>query len=71
MLGDELVPVARLLPADYQKVGEMVGAHVENVVDPGGLRPALMRALGVDRPAVVHVRIDPRIAHGAGTYFLG
>lgn len=71
MLGDELVPVARLLPADYQKAGEMVGAHVENVVQAADLRPAFMRALGADRPAVVHVRIDPKIAHGAGTYFLG
>lgn len=71
MLGDELVPVARLLPADYQKVGEMVGAHVEHVMQPADLHPALMRALGADRPAVVHVRIDPKIAHGTGTYFLG
>lgn len=65
-------PVAALLPARYEKVAEMVGAHAEYVEQPAELRAALGRALAADRAAVVHVRIDPKkAAHGTGTYFLG
>lgn len=76
MLQDTLLPpgsppIARLLPARYEKVAEMVGAHAEYVERPEALRPALERALAADRPAIVHVRIDPKATHGTGTYFLG
>lgn len=64
-------PIARLLPARYEKVAEMVGAHAEYVERPEALRPALERALAAGRPAIVHVRVDPKAAHGTGTYFLG
>lgn len=77
LLQDHLLPqdspaIARLLPARYEKVAEMTGAHAEYVERPGELRPALERALAARGPAIVHVRIDPKkAAHGTGAYFLG
>lgn len=76
MLQDQLLPpgsppIARLLPARYEKVAEMAGAHAEYVERPAELRGALGRALAAGRPAIVHVRVDPKATHGTGTYFLG
>lgn len=63
-------PIARLLPARYEKLAEMTGAHAEYVERLEELRPALERALAAERLAIVHVRIDPRATHGMGSYFL-
>jgi acetolactate synthase-1/2/3 large subunit len=41
----------------YEKVAEAVGAHGEYVEDPGKIRPALERALGCGKPALVNVRL--------------
>lgn len=43
----------------FDKLGQAMGAHGERVSDPKQLRPALERALGSGRCAVVHVDVDP------------
>jgi thiamine pyrophosphate-dependent acetolactate synthase large subunit-like protein len=63
-------PIASLLPARYDKLAEMVGAHAEHVERPEAIRPALERALASDRVAVVHVRIDPKSTRVGGTNYL-
>jgi len=65
-----LPPVTTLLPARYERLAEMVGAHAEYVERPRELRGALERALAAGCPAVVHVRMDPKITHGTGAYFI-
>lgn len=61
--------IASLLPANYEKMAEMVDGHAEYVEGPDELAPALKRALSADRPAIVHVRVDPMARRvGGGTY---
>ena len=75
MLQDAFMPagaprIASLLPARYELMAEMVGAHAEYVERPEQIRPALERALGAGKLAVVHVRIDPKAARLGGTNYL-
>ncbi len=62
--------VAALLPAHYEKLGELVDGHVEKVTAPSEIRPALDRALAADRVAVVHVRVDPKATRLSGGVYL-
>jgi thiamine pyrophosphate-dependent acetolactate synthase large subunit-like protein len=75
MLQDAFMPagaprIASLLPARYELMAEMVGAHAEYVERPEQIRPALERALAAGKLAVVHVRIDPKAARLGGTNYL-
>jgi thiamine pyrophosphate-dependent acetolactate synthase large subunit-like protein len=63
-------PIASLLPARYELLAEMVDGHAEYVEEPGGIRPALDRALAADKVAVVHVRIDPKARRIGGSNYL-
>lgn len=62
-------PIARLLPARYDKTGEMVGMHSEHVQGIDALDGALQRAMAAPGPAVVNVQVDPQARHGVGAYF--
>jgi thiamine pyrophosphate-dependent acetolactate synthase large subunit-like protein len=62
--------VASLLPAHYEKMAEMVDGHAERVDKPDEIRPALERALAADRPALVHVRMDPKATRLSGGVYL-
>jgi thiamine pyrophosphate-dependent acetolactate synthase large subunit-like protein len=62
--------VASLLPAHYEKMAEMVDGHAERVDEPAQIRAALERALAADRPALVHVRIDPKATRLSGGVYL-
>jgi acetolactate synthase-1/2/3 large subunit len=60
--------VATLRPETrYDQVVEALGGHGELVRKPSELRPALMRALKSDRPALVNVLTDPAIAYPRST----
>jgi acetolactate synthase-1/2/3 large subunit len=69
--GFELMPMLRgrtdpfdMLPAiRYDEVFAPMGVHGEHVSDPSVLRPALERALGAGRPAIVNVEGDKAIGH--------
>ncbi len=54
----ELTPETR-----YDRIVEVFGGHGELVRAPGELRPALERALGAGRPALVNVLTDPSVAY--------
>ena len=47
----------------YDLVAEALGCHGELVERPAELRPALERALGSGRPALVNVLTDPAVAY--------
>jgi acetolactate synthase I/II/III large subunit len=47
----------------YDQVVEALGCHGELVEHPRELRPALERALGADRPALVNVLTDPAVVY--------
>jgi acetolactate synthase I/II/III large subunit len=47
----------------YDQVVEALGGHGELVGEPSELRPALERALGAGRPALVNVLTDPAVAY--------
>ena len=74
LIQDHMLPadsprIASLLPAQYEKMMEMVDGHAERVEQPDEIRPALERALAAERPALVHVRIDPKATRlSGGTY---
>jgi thiamine pyrophosphate-dependent acetolactate synthase large subunit-like protein len=75
MIQDHLFPpgapkIAALLPARYEKLAEMVDGHAEYVEKPHEIRPALERALAAARPAVVHVRINPKARRMRGANYL-
>jgi acetolactate synthase-1/2/3 large subunit len=55
--GPDRTPACRLAPTRYDKMIEALGGHGEWVERPQDLRPALERALGAGKPAVVNVRI--------------
>lgn len=63
--------IAKLLPANYEKLAELVDGHSERVEQPEELVPALERALGANRPAVVHVLTDPKGGRVSGGSYLG
>ena len=62
--------IASLLPAHYEKLAELVDGHAERVERPDEIRPALERALAADRPALVHVRVDPKATRLSGGVYL-
>ena len=74
LIQDHMLPpdsprIASLLPAQYEKMMEMVDGHAERVEQADEIRPALERALAAERPALVHVRIDPKATRlSGGTY---
>ena len=75
LLQDHMLPpgsprIASLLPARYEKMVEMVDGHAEFVERPEEIRPALERALGADRVAIVHVRVDPKATRISGGNYL-
>ncbi|MBW2421489.1 MAG: thiamine pyrophosphate-binding protein [Deltaproteobacteria bacterium] len=75
LLQDHMLPpgspkIASLLPARYEKLAEMVDGHAEYVEEPGGIRPALDRALAADKLSVVHVRVNPKAVRMGGTNYL-
>ena len=55
--GEERSIATKLDFTHYEKVAEAVGAHGEYVEEPGKIRPALERALGCGKPALVNVRL--------------
>ena len=57
MYGPDRTPACRLAPSRYDRMIEALGGHGEWVERPAELRPALERALGAGKPAVVNVRI--------------
>jgi acetolactate synthase-1/2/3 large subunit len=57
LYGPDRTPACRLAPTRYDRMVEALGGHGEWVERPEQLRPALERALGAGRPAVVNVRI--------------
>jgi thiamine pyrophosphate-dependent acetolactate synthase large subunit-like protein len=63
-------PIAALLPADYEKIAEMVDGAAFRVDQPQEIRPALDAALAADRVAVVHVRTDPKATRASGANYL-
>jgi thiamine pyrophosphate-dependent acetolactate synthase large subunit-like protein len=70
MFPDGSPRVASLLPAHYEKMAELVDGHAERVERPEQIRPALERALAADRPALVHVLIDPKATRLSGGVYL-
>lgn len=62
--------VASLLPANYEKLAELVDGHAERVERPEEIRPALERALASGRVAVVHVLVDPKATRLSGGVYL-
>jgi len=57
LYGPDRTPACRLAPTRYDRMVEALGGHGEWVERPDELRPALERALGAGKPAVVNVRI--------------
>jgi acetolactate synthase-1/2/3 large subunit len=57
MYGPDRTPACKLAPTRYDLMIEAMGGHGEWVERPDQLRPALLRALGAGKPAVVNVRI--------------
>jgi thiamine pyrophosphate-dependent acetolactate synthase large subunit-like protein len=74
-LQDHLFPegspmIASLLPADYEKMVEMVDGHAERVERPEDIKPALERALAADKVALVHVLVDPKAGRLSGGNYM-
>jgi acetolactate synthase-1/2/3 large subunit len=57
LYGPDRTPACRLAPTRYDLMIEAMGGHGEWVETPAALRPAIERALGCGKPAVVNVRI--------------
>src|SRR6267142_2410950 len=57
MYGPDRTPAGRLAPSRYDLMIEALGGHGEWVARPEQIRPALERALGAGKPALVNVRI--------------
>ncbi|MFQ5968402.1 MAG: acetolactate synthase [Acidimicrobiia bacterium] len=51
----------------YDLVVEALGGHGEFVTEPSGIRPAIERALGSNKPALVNVVTDPEVAYPRST----
>jgi acetolactate synthase-1/2/3 large subunit len=58
LYGEGAETAVGLAPTRYDRFAEALGGHGEHVVQPDELAPALERALGSGRPAVVNVMLD-------------
>jgi acetolactate synthase I/II/III large subunit len=47
----------------YDRIAEALGCHAELVREPAELRPALERAFGSGKPALVNVLTDPEVVY--------
>jgi acetolactate synthase-1/2/3 large subunit len=63
MLRGRVEPFDMLPDLRYDKMFEAIGCHAEFVERPADIRPALGRALGAGRAAVVNILGDRRIGH--------
>jgi acetolactate synthase-1/2/3 large subunit len=57
MYGPDRTPACKLSHSRYDLMIEALGGHGEWVETPDQIRPALERALGAGKPAVVNVKI--------------
>lgn len=57
LYGRERAVATQLAHTRYDRVVEALGGHGEHVERPGDIRPALERALGAGKPALVNVKI--------------
>src|SRR5262245_4423079 len=57
MYGPDRTPACKLSYSRYDQMIEALGGHGEWVETPDAIRPALERALGAGKPAVVNVKI--------------
>ena len=55
--GEERAVATKLEFTRYDRVVEALGGHGEYVEEPAQIRPALERALGCGKPALVNVRL--------------
>jgi thiamine pyrophosphate-dependent acetolactate synthase large subunit-like protein len=69
--GADAPRIASLLPADYEKMAEMVGGHAERVERPAEIKPALERALASNKVSIVHVLVDPKAMRLSGGNYMG
>ena len=60
-------PVGAMIPADYEKMAEMVGAYAQRVTDPADIKPTVQRALASNSVAIVNVITDPDAGKGRRT----
>jgi acetolactate synthase I/II/III large subunit len=63
MLRGRVDPFDMLPELRYDRMFEAIGCHGEHVTEPGGVRPALERALSSGHASVVNVIGDPRVGH--------
>ena len=71
MFPEDAPGIARLLPAHYEKMIEMVDGHAERVERPEDLKPAYERALASGKVALVHVLVDPKGVRLSGGAYMG
>jgi thiamine pyrophosphate-dependent acetolactate synthase large subunit-like protein len=60
-------PVGAMIPADYEKMAEMVGGYAERVTDPNEIKPAIQRGLASHRVSLINVITDPDAGKGRRT----
>ncbi|MBI4189595.1 MAG: thiamine pyrophosphate-binding protein [Betaproteobacteria bacterium] len=60
--------ISGLIPADYEKMAEMVGGYAEKVEDPAEIKPAIGRALESGKVSLLNVMVDPKggVRRGGG-----
>jgi acetolactate synthase-1/2/3 large subunit len=63
MLRGHVDPFDMLPDLRYDRMFEAIGCHGEHVERPDDIRPALERALGAGKAAVVNVLGDARVGH--------
>jgi thiamine pyrophosphate-dependent acetolactate synthase large subunit-like protein len=66
-----MMPGQDLGTPDYQMVAEAFGGHGERVEKVEDIAPALRRALGSGKPAIVNVIVDPHVASATNLGFAG
>lgn len=60
--------ISGLIPAEYEKMAEMVGGYGEKVEDPAQIKPAIGRALESGKVSLLNVMVDPKggVRRGGG-----
>ena len=71
LYGEERAVATRLGEATrYDEIAKALGGHGELVDDAGEIGPAIERAFGSGKPAVVNVLVDPASNVGTGSYVM-
>ncbi len=68
MFAPDAPPIAALMQAEFQMMGQMVGGFGRKVEDPAEIGPTIKEAIAANTVAVINVVTDPKGGRRGSNY---